>query len=53
MFRRHTREPFPIRNIVLLSVVVLLILLYVLYQLKQAEEAPPPALILEPTEVEK
>lgn len=50
MFRRHTREPFPIRNIVLLSVVVLLILLYVLYQLKKAEEAPP--LIIEPTETQ-
>ncbi|MCS6930027.1 MAG: hypothetical protein NZM43_11125 [Saprospiraceae bacterium] len=51
MFRRHTREPFPIRNIVLLSVVVLLILLYMLYQLKKAERASSSTIIFEPTEV--
>jgi len=50
MFRRHTREPFPVRNIVLLSAVVLLILLYLLYQLKKTETAPSPPIIIESQE---
>ncbi len=50
MFRRHTRESFPVRNIVLLSVLVLLILLYLLYHLKQAEKAPSPPLLIESNE---
>lgn len=41
MFRRQTREPFPIRNIIALSVVVLIVLLFVLQQLKKAENAEP------------
>ncbi|MBK6933449.1 MAG: hypothetical protein IPH12_22305 [Saprospirales bacterium] len=39
MFRRQTRDPFPVRNIIALSVIVLLVLLYVLRQLKKAEQA--------------
>ena len=39
MFRRHTREPFPTRNIIALSVIVLIVLIFILNQLKKAEKA--------------
>jgi uncharacterized membrane protein affecting hemolysin expression len=41
MFRRHTREPFPVRNIIVLSFVMLIVLAFILYQLKKSEEAAP------------
>ncbi len=37
MFERRSRQPFPVRNIIALSLVVLLVLLFLLYQLKKAE----------------
>jgi len=50
MFRRHTREPFPLRNIVALSAVVLIVLLFLVQQLKKAgathqDDAQQPILI--------
>ncbi|MBK8968237.1 MAG: hypothetical protein H6574_16775 [Lewinellaceae bacterium] len=41
MFRRHTREPFPVRNIIVLSIVMLVVLAFILHQLKKAEQEPP------------
>lgn len=53
MFRRHTREPFPLRNIVALSAIVLIVLLFILQQLKKTDtvrqdDAPP--ILIETTE---
>lgn len=51
MFRRHTREPFPLRNIIALSAIVLLVLLFMLQQLKKAEkEAAHPPVLIEQTQ---
>jgi len=47
-FQRQIRDPFPIRNIVALSLVVLLVLLFFLRQLKQMEQAPAQPLLIEP-----
>jgi len=41
MFRRHTREPFPVRNIIVLSIVMIIALAFILYQLKKAGQEPP------------
>lgn len=41
MFRRQTREPFPIRNIIAFSVIVLIVLLFVLQEMKKAETPAP------------
>ena len=48
MFRRQTREPFPIRNIIALSLIVLIVLLFVLQQLKKAEAPASPAATEQP-----
>jgi len=52
MFRRQSRDPFPVRNIAALSFIVLLVLLFFLQQLKKAEQAPKPALLIEPDTTE-
>ncbi|MBL7798202.1 MAG: hypothetical protein JNJ90_17040 [Saprospiraceae bacterium] len=52
MFRRQVRDPFPVRNIIALSLVVLLVLLFFLRQLKQAEQAPAQPLLIEPDTTE-
>ena len=41
MFQRQAREPFPIRNIILLAAIVLAFLLYLINARK--EQAAPPA----------
>ncbi|GEM_PF-1334887 len=52
MFRRQSRDPFPVRNIAALSFIVLLVLVFVLQQLKKTEQAPAPALLIEPDTTE-
>lgn len=42
MFKRQTRQPFPVRNILLFALVVLLFLFLLLKYLKQETPAPPP-----------
>jgi len=38
MFQRQSREPFPIRNILLLALIVLGFLLFLIGQMKKAEK---------------
>ena len=47
MFRRQSRDPFPVRNIAALSVIVLLVLVFVLQQMNKAEQAAATALLIE------
>jgi hypothetical protein len=41
MFQRQAREPFPIRNIIILALIVLTLILFVVSQRKSKEPLPP------------
>jgi len=44
MFQRQAREPFPIRNIIILALIVLTLIFFVVSQRKNKETLPlPPA----------
>lgn len=43
MFQRQAREPFPIRNIIILALIIIGFFVYLLSQSKKAEKPAIPA----------